>query len=153
MLPWAVEHAHREALAMRRLPFTLLFVVVGAGCGGNTEGRQPVSGTITLKGVPLDEGLIEFVPQEGEKVGTRGGAAIKNGKYSIPRDQGLLPGTYRVVISAADKPLPDQGAGVPPGPTRSAPGKNRIPAEYNRATKQVVTVTRGGPNRFNFTIP
>jgi hypothetical protein len=138
---------------MGRLAFTLLFVVVGTGCGGNTEGRQPISGKITLNGVLLDEGLIEFFPQEGEKVGTRGGAAIKNGKYSIPRDQGLLPGTYKVVISAADKALPDQGPGVPPGPTKSAPRQNRIPAEYNRATRQVVAVTKEGPNQFNFTIP
>jgi hypothetical protein len=138
---------------MGRLAVTLLFVVVGAGCGGNTEGRQPISGTITLKGVLLDEGLIEFFPQEGEKVETRGGAAIKNGKYSIPRDQGLLPGTYKVVISAADKALPDQGPVIPPGPTKSAPRMNRIPAEYNRDTKQVVTVTKEGPNQFNFTIP
>jgi hypothetical protein len=138
---------------MGRLAFTLLFVVIGAGCGGNTEGRQPISGTITLKGAPLDEGLIEFFPQEGEKVGTRGGAAVKNGKYSIPRDQGLLPGTYKVVISAADKARPEQDPGAPPGPTKSAPRRNRIPAEYNRATKQVVTVTKGGPNQFDFTIP
>ena len=138
---------------MGRLAFTLLFVVVGTGCGGNTEGRQPISGTITLKGVLLDEGLIEFLPQEGEKVATRGGAAIKNGKYSIPRDQGLLPGTYKVVISAADKTLPYQDPGVPPGPIKSAPRQNRIPAEYNRATKQVVAVTKEGPNQFNFTIP
>jgi hypothetical protein len=66
-------------LAMGRRAFTLLFVVVVAGCG-NSEGRQPISGTITLKGVPLDNGLIEFFPQEGD-TGTRGGAAIKDGKY------------------------------------------------------------------------
>jgi hypothetical protein len=133
--------------------FLAATLLVVAGCSDTTEGRQAITGTITLKGVPLDQGLIEFLPQEADKDGTRGGAMIKDGKYSIPREQGLLPGKYKVVINAAATKLADPEPGVPPGPTKVAPKKNRIPPEYNRATQQVVAVTKGGPNQFDFTIP
>jgi hypothetical protein len=108
-----------------------------------------------LKGVPLDEGVIEFFPQ-GDSVGqlaTKSGALIKNGKYQIPKDKGLVPGRYKVVITAGDPNTPDTPAGEPPGPTRTVLSKDRIPAEYNKDTKQFVEVTKKGPNRFDYVIP
>jgi hypothetical protein len=147
---------------MRGRAFTLIDLVLlvaasaAAGCGNAPDGRQKISGTIVLKGVPLDEGLIEFIPKadsSSKEVATRSGALIKDGKYVIPRDKGLLPGTYMAVISAVEGNAPEATPGVPPGPTKKGLAKDRIPADYNRTTKQIVEVTKEGPNQFDFTIP
>ena len=37
-----------------------------AGCGPNYGGRQEVKGTIKLKGTPLDQGQIVFMPISGD---------------------------------------------------------------------------------------
>jgi hypothetical protein len=126
-----------------------------AGCGDPTGGRQAISGTVTLKGEPLDEGVIEFFPQ-GDSVGeraTKSGALIKDGKYQIPKDKGLMPGRYKVVITAGDRTTPDLPPDAPPGPTKTSLSKERIPADYNKETKQFVEVTKKGPNRFDYAIP
>ena len=147
---------------MRSRAFTLIDLVVllaasaAAGCGNAPDGRQKISGTITLKGVPLDEGLIEFIPKgdpAAKGVATRSGALIKDGRYVIPQDKGLLPGTYKVVISSVEGNAPEPTPGVPPGPTKKGRAKDRIPADYNRTTKEVVEVTKEGPHEFNYTIP
>ena len=132
-----------------------VLAVLLAGCGDPTGGRQAISGTITLKGKPLGEGVIEFFPQ-GDSVSqlaTKSGALIKDGKYQIPKDKGLTPGRYKVVITAGDRNTPDLPADAPPGPTKTVLSKERIPEDYNVNTKQFVEVTTTGPNQFDYAIP
>ena len=78
------------------------------GCAGASDGlpRQAVSGTVTFDGQPLAEGRIQFEPASAEAM-TPAGGEIKDGRYSIPRDQGPTPGDYRIMItsSAARTPL------------------------------------------------
>ena len=131
----------------------LMFVVFLGGCGKNPLGREPVQGTITLRGVPLDQGAIEFRPIE-KKGGVSSGAVISNGEYAIPIDKGLPPGKYRVMIfsAAADtSPAPSGPPGSSPmgGPR---PTIERIPPQYNVASKVIVEVTDGGENRFDYKI-
>lgn len=128
--------------------------LLSGGCG-DAEGLQPVSGTVTLKGNPVAEGMIEFMPTSGASKGrtyTRSGAVIKDGKYTVPRDQGLVPGEYKVSISVPDKHH-KLGGDELPGPTSSRTSKNLIPPEYNLKTKLVVEVKKDGPNAFDFPIP
>src|SRR5437879_2240436 len=54
-----------------------------------------VTGIVRLDGQPLPKGWIRFVPDEGT-TGPDGGAAIRQGKYSIPK--GLMVGKYNVEI-------------------------------------------------------
>jgi hypothetical protein len=133
-----------------------VFLLLAGGCGDSTGGRQEISGTVTLKGQPLDEGFIQFLPLDNaspDQLATRSGAMIQNGKYLIPKEKGLVPGKYRVVISSGEKkgPISDAEAGGP-GP-KSIFSKERIPADYNLKTKQVVEVKEGGPNQFDYAIP
>ncbi len=65
----------------------LLLILPCIGCGG-TDGKLKVSGTVTLKGEPLDDGIIEFSSPE-----IRTGANITQGKYEVPPENGLKPGT------------------------------------------------------------
>jgi hypothetical protein len=150
-------------LFSNRLP-TVLFVlslkglllsgVMLIGCGKASDGRVAVSGTITLQGETLDEGVIEFLPlAKTGRTGptTQSGAVITDGVYKIPRDSGLVVGTYHVLITAGDGKTPVDGE--LPGPTGNIVSVDRIPPEYNVDSKQKVTVTPEGPNVFDYTIP
>lgn len=122
------------------------FLAIGGCQRGDPAGRFPLSGTVTLGGVPLDEGVIQFLPEQPD--GLRTGDLIVAGNYDIPAHQGLTPGNYLVTITAADK----QGAAVPqeaPGPTMMV-SPERIPAKYNRQSELRAKVTADGPNRFDY---
>ncbi|MCS7303630.1 MAG: hypothetical protein NZ602_00780 [Thermoguttaceae bacterium] len=79
-----------------RLAAIGLLLVGCLGCG-SSSGRQAVTGTVSLDGKPLASGSINFQPAPGLKAPSAG-APIENGRFSIPADQGLLPGEYQVTI-------------------------------------------------------
>jgi hypothetical protein len=136
----------------RRKTLVWLALLVALGCGEakDPHGRLPLSGTVTFQGKPLDAGTIEFLPPNpGQGLSAR--ALIRDGKYRVPREQGVPPGTYRVLITS---PAPADGAAPegPPGVKLPPPGRERIPPEYNRDSRQTAEVKEGGPNTFDFTI-
>ncbi len=132
----------------RILYLLLLLIPISLGCGGN-GGRMPISGVITLKGKPIAEGVIEFVSD-----GMKSGTIISKGKYDIPADQGLVPGVYKVLITAGDGRTPVDSPDGLPGPTgANIVSKETIPAEYNTKSKQEVTVKASATNKFDFSIP
>ena len=129
----------------------VLAAVFPAGCGSDAaDGRQALSGTVRLRGEPLDHGSIQFQPTAPEqKYAT--GAMIEHGKFSISREFGLTPGVYLVVISSQeiDKNAPPPGA----VPGASPPPKMRelIPPEYGVRSKRTIEVKAGRePNHFDF---
>src|SRR5438046_2657048 len=105
------------------------------GCGGSGPERHEITGTVTYKGQPVDDGIIEFEPLEGQ--GSKDGSSINNGQYRIPQLKGLFVGKYRVNIYIGDG---TSGAGnaSPDAPAR-APGTKRggerAPPEFNRKSK------------------
>jgi hypothetical protein len=83
-------------------------------------------------------------------LGTSGGAIIKDGRYDIPAQSGLLPGRYKVMVNSADpKGAPDPDA--PPGPSGPLP-KDRINAKYNAQTVLTAEVMAKNPNVFEFDV-
>ncbi|HEY2415600.1 MAG TPA: hypothetical protein VGI40_25380 [Pirellulaceae bacterium] len=124
------------------------------GCGPNYGGRQEIKGTIKLKGQPLDQGLITFLPISGNGT-TQEGAPIANGQYNIDRAHGLMPGKYRISITAGDgQTRADAPADQPPGPTgANIISKDRIPPEYNTKSEHEVDVAEKKPNVFDYDIP
>jgi hypothetical protein len=131
----------------RFLTFLLAFAFF-PGCSHDSEGRQAVTGSVHVDGEPIKAGSINFTPTEGQA--TAGGAVISNGKFAIPGDNGLLPGKYRVAISApasgTDKPAPVMPGEAPPL------AKDLIPPQWNTASNQIVEVKKGGSNAFPFEI-
>ncbi|MFO0843973.1 MAG: hypothetical protein U0797_16505 [Gemmataceae bacterium] len=123
-----------------------------SACGDPLGGRQAVSGGVTFQGKPLGRGTILFLPAT-PGLPTQSGAAIADGRYSIPRSQGLVPGRYKVAISSPDGRSPDAGGDALPGPSGNFASKDRIPPAYNLDSKEEVEVTRGGPNRFDYKVP
>jgi hypothetical protein len=71
-------------------------------CG--CEGNRPVVvyGAVTCAGDTVERGDITFVPLDA-KGGAGGGAEIIDGAYRVHGRQGVLPGTYRVVVNAFEK--------------------------------------------------
>jgi hypothetical protein len=121
--------------------------VLGCGEGKDPHGRQALTGTVTFQGHPLGAGSIKFLPAQDK--GLSAGALIRDGRYAIPREQGLAPGTYRVLISALEPtPVPAGAPGSDPAP----PAKELIPAEYNLDTRLRIEVKADQENNFAFTI-
>src|SRR5687768_14889169 len=78
---------------------TVVALVALGGCG-DSQNRSEVTGRVTLRGQPVDDGIIQFAPLDGQPTGD--GAQIAQGQYRIPKEKGLAPGRYRVSIYAGD---------------------------------------------------
>src|SRR5687768_11537835 len=114
---------------------TLIFT----GCGV-TSRTSPVSGVVTLDGKPLAGASIHFVPEGSGRDAT--GETGTSGNFTMstfkPRD-GVVPGTYKVVISpptgAADTTqyaTPEEAmAAAAKAPAKKAAGP-AFPEKYSR---------------------
>jgi hypothetical protein len=153
--PYSTPESTNAMEMKRRLCLTLvlggLMTVAGVGCGGadDTLPREAVSGTVSFEGAPLAQGTIQFMPtaQGADGSATVGSGIITDGKYSIAQEQGLVPGTYKVIVSSAPPgpPVTDEAPGiVPPTP------RDLIPAKYNAASTLTAEVKAGTDNTFDF---
>jgi hypothetical protein len=126
----------------------LLLSAVCVGCGpGNPLGRQPVAGKVTLDGKPLATGNIRFAPQQSG--GVASGAVITEGQYRLETLHGLPPGKYQVQIySATAAPMPPEKMAV--AGSLPPPAVERIPPQYNTASKLSVEVRAGDAGAFDF---
>lgn len=136
--------------------FGLLLLV---GCSDSHGGRVAVFGSVKLKGQPIQDGaVVMFEPLD--KQDTAGNATVASGEYAIPKAAGLKPGKYLVRVTLGDGKTPvtplDPDAG--PGPTGPGGGtniisKDLVPKDWNVNSKKEVTVSKDGPNKFDFDIP
>lgn len=112
-----------------------------AGCGGNGDGLAPVSGTVTLDGVPLADAEVIFRPVNGRpSFGKTDATGNYQLRYSAEK-MGALLGSHSVTISTAGDQPDDEDA-----PT----GKEKVPAEYNSRTTLSAQVTAGMKDPINF---
>jgi hypothetical protein len=140
---------------MRRFAFpgAMCALLLGFGCGPSGPERYEITGHVTYKGEPVEEGIIEFEPIDGQ--GSKDGSIILNGDYRVPKDKGLYPGKYRVSIVIGDGTV-TTGNASPDAPSKrpgATPGRERAPPEFNVRSTLVREVTRDGPNEFDFAIP
>lgn len=129
---------------------TVVALVATTGCGPHSELLE-VSGEVILDGTPVKSGSIRLTSVGSEKLSSTG-ALIQDGKFLIPQEKGLLPGTYQVVISAGDENAPQVMAGGGSGQRGMAVAKELIPAKYNTESKETIDVTIEGDNHFVFDI-
>ena len=121
-----------------------------SGYSQDSDGLQAISGSVIVDGAPVPAGSIRFEPTEGQA--SFSGAMIANGKYTVPKDSGLLAGKYRVAITA---PMPGT---VDTGSQQALPGeapplaKDLIPPDWNSASTHFIEVKKGGGNTFPFEI-
>ncbi len=122
----------RLALALLPLGFLAL-----AGCGGSWGSA---SGTVTLDGTPLKDGIITFHPAGG---GATAYGMVKDGSFSIAtgQDGGLATGEYKVTVSAST--IPKEGTGET--------AKLLTPVKYAKPeSTDLEAVVNSGPNSFKF---
>jgi hypothetical protein len=136
----------------RRLAAPLSFLAL-VGCTDNTKvadtlPRKAVAGTVTLNGQTLAQGQIQFDPVQG----TQGPAAIavadiKDGKFSIDRAMGPVPGSYKVSISS--RPSIKIAANEQPG-GRPKMEPEKVPAQYNIKSTLTKEITDDSLNTIEF---
>jgi hypothetical protein len=123
-------------------------VLASGGCGD--DARSEVSGIVRLNGEAIQEGSINFIPVEGN-IGPGTGAVITNGKYHIPKSNGVMVGRNRVEIRAfRNSGRKVQDATGPPG-TLTDERVPAFPPEFNDRSTLIRDVSRGS-NTIDFDI-
>lgn len=142
----------------------LVGLVSLAGCGGGpTEPVYPATGVVLLEGVPVDNAVVSFVPQN--KGATAVALTDDEGRFqmTLPAGRKGVPvGNYKVSISKSaaksdDTPEPttfeemerQHKLGVTPKPPTFKPG---VPPRYSdpQTSQLQVEVKSSGENDFKF---
>jgi len=99
-LPATTGCAHFSRLGLVAI---VCCVLTGCGRGSSSPSLSPVSGRISVEGVPVSEGVVTFVPLPNS--GTSGPAFTadirEDGTFELQGPggaSGAIPGQYRVVI-------------------------------------------------------
>lgn len=114
----------------------LTIPLFAVGCGDD-QGRLTASGTVTLADLPLGQGSVVFVGEDG---GSAGIGMITEGKFTLSEagnSEGIQPGTYSVVVNAwivEPGSIDDNGDIVDEG-------ESLIPERYNDAKTSGLTAT------------
>jgi hypothetical protein len=73
------------------------------GCASNDDGRYSISGTVMIDSQLVPVGEISFEPDgKSGNIGPASFTPIKDGKYSVKRDNGVIGGKYTVTITGFD---------------------------------------------------
>lgn len=115
------------------------------GCGGGATGpdEHVVSGEVTFKGEPVENGRILFRQTEGSQQAFSG--EINKGAYSLK----TAPGKMHIEITAS-RIIPgkfDNSNGTP-----EPVGEMYIPAKYNSKSELTAEVVAGQKNKFDFAL-
>lgn len=130
-----------------------LLALTCTGCFGSADplNRQAVSGEVLLNDKALETGSIAFDPVNPAE-GRPGGVSIEGGKFDLPKERGLPPGTYTVRVSSPDTKGEPVDAPEAPGESRMVT-PDRVPASWNSKSDHTVTIEEGGENHFTLSIP
>lgn len=100
----------------------VLPIVLVLGCGENSQAPVPITGKVTYRGQPLQNGTIVFTPDPRKgHVGTMAMGEIQSdGSYSLRTGNvfGAPPGYYRITVAEG---------GLPYNTQTSLPDKYRDP--------------------------
>ncbi|WP_152098709.1 hypothetical protein [Lacipirellula parvula] len=140
------------ATLLRTAAVATVLAAVGCGAGSSHGTREPISGSVTVDGQPLERGYLVFEPKAGQA--TQSGGIISAGTFSVPAEKGADPGAYSVAIFAEAKlPTTTAEAGTPEYEQAMAADKGgqvMIPEKYNVKTELTAEVKTGGENTFVF---
>lgn len=112
-----------------------------SGCGSSGPERVNVTGTVTFKGEPIENGAIEFIPTGG---GPMQPVTVTAGKFSAKGEQGVIVGEYKLVFHAynlkASKNPEQDGAMIPEMMSRS----EQLPKQFStEACKETASLKKG----------
>jgi hypothetical protein len=128
-------------------------LVLAVGCGSEAKYAR-VAGRVTLNGQPLANATVSFQPiAEGSVNAPAPGSTGKtndNGDYVLmcaDGHAGACIGKHRVSISLVTERPGDSDARPPRG---GWPQADKVPARYNRDSKEQFVVSAEGTNKANF---
>jgi len=135
---------------MNMMPCGRLLILLGlsvlTGCKNSSEpALTPVSGTVTREARPLPGVQVRFIPQGATQGHGGAGTTDAEGAYEVVAHRsrnrkGLLPGTYKVVLTR--RLLPD-GSPLPPDvPPINSSARETVPLPYCdvKQTPWIVTI-------------
>ena len=100
-------------MMLRNACFVFLGMVAIVGCGNGGPTTYPASGKVTFDGKPVPVGTIRFTPDaEAGNDWKSAVGEIKNGKYSIARNGGVIGGPYEIVVFGYDGVAFEDGEGT-----------------------------------------
>ncbi|NBO93665.1 MAG: hypothetical protein EBV06_15350 [Planctomycetia bacterium] len=120
----------------RNALFFACILALSTGIGCSETSKANVSGKITLDGKPLPEGLIRFLPADGQS--QNADATIKDGQYTAT----MPPGEKRVEITAPKVVGKRKMYNTPDSPTVDEIAE-LLPAKYNTSSDLKLTVKAG----------
>lgn len=83
--------------------FAAIVIASLVGCGRSGPATYAIQGTVTFKGKPVPKGTVSFEPDVNS--GNRGrGVALEiiDGKYATEKNNGIVGGPHRLVVSGYD---------------------------------------------------
>jgi hypothetical protein len=137
---------------MKYIFFTLLLLPIIIGCSNNNpQGRVSVRGEVTLDGKPLEQGNISFLSLPGSVPKIATGASIKNGKFSLPLEHGIIPDQEYSVQFHSVEEIPGTRKETDNPLEVIAETRDIIPPRYRGAgSKETIIATKKTPNVFQF---
>jgi hypothetical protein len=145
-----------EIVFILNVTAVIFAVITTAGCGGGDElPRVAVSGSVTVDGEPVPNGVVRFAPSPGTE-GPMANCMITDGRYRIPTDEGPVAGNYEVRVHAYNDPnaqptKPTERVAVPADKL----GPKTSPADLIDDENEVASVkpAKEAERTFNITIP
>ncbi|MDR2115259.1 MAG: carboxypeptidase-like regulatory domain-containing protein [Planctomycetaceae bacterium] len=115
---------------IRLFPTLLLFVVAITGCGSGIK-YLPVTGTLTIDGVPMEGVTLSFVPISG---GTTASATTNaQGEFSVTTSNhnGCISGEYNIIVFKLEQSQLPAASQTSVGPPHGPPViKNLLPPKF-----------------------
>jgi hypothetical protein len=136
-----------NAIGRRLLAACLIPAMIGCGVAS----RQSIEGAVTFDGKPVPKGQIRFIPTSDAK-GPTAGAIITDGRYVVDAERGLMPGRYRVEITAT-RPASEKTQAINPvtGAMETTEAiEAYIPARYNADSELIREVEADERNQLDF---
>ncbi|MDR0610493.1 MAG: hypothetical protein LBG58_10320 [Planctomycetaceae bacterium] len=141
---------------MKHLFFLFLLLLIISGCNtNNPQERIPIRGEVTLDGKPLEHGEILFSSIAGSTPAVSTGSFIKNGTFSLPAKQGLIPDqTYSVHFRSIEtiQGVQEEIEEIKNQTRIPYKTRNLIPPKYGAKSTETVTATKKSPNVFQFNL-
>ena len=131
-------------LASTRIGFGLLaLAMLATGCDSKKEGKNEVSGKVTLDGKPVSGNVI-FISGDGKETQT---LIASEGKYAIE----LPPGEYKVAVRGGMGGMAGKGApkGAAEMPAMPGAGGTAPPAKYATAAGGLTFSHPGGKKTYD----
>lgn len=127
----------RHFYSKSHLAFATIVLALLVGCGGSGLGTVPVSGKITVDGQPMEGVMVVYNPGDGGRAAS--GRTDAQGMYKLTteiKDDGALPGSYKIAVSKHENAADDVPTNVDPNDPASL---DAVYSKVDARKKQVST--------------